>query len=81
MWGALAGPLTILLIATRSTKVEQGYYYTFSSLSASQVFFKFGLLTFIAACHEFAFLSCGELGADNAWMPPGNAFMIFSASH
>lgn len=29
MWSALAGPLTILLIATRFSKVEQGYYYTF----------------------------------------------------
>ena len=65
MWSALAGPLTILLIATRFTKIEQGYYYTFSSLLALQVFFELGLLTVLAqfAAHEFAFLSWGEKGA------------------
>jgi O-antigen/teichoic acid export membrane protein len=64
VWGALAGPVTILLIATRFTKVEQGYYYTFSSLLALQVFFELGLLTVLAqfAAHEFAFLSWSEKG-------------------
>lgn len=64
MWSALAGPLTILLIATRFSKVEQGYYYTFSSLLALQVFFELGLLTVLAqfAAHEFAFLTWGEKG-------------------
>lgn len=64
MWSALAGPLTIILIATRFSKVEQGYYYTFSSLLALQVFFELGLLTVLAqfAAHEFAFLSWGEKG-------------------
>jgi O-antigen/teichoic acid export membrane protein len=64
MWSALAGPLTILLIATRFSKVEQGYYYTFSSLLALQIFFELGLLTVLAqfAAHEFAFLSWGEKG-------------------
>lgn len=64
MWSALAGPVTILLIATRFSKVEQGYYYTFSSLLALQVFFELGLLTVLAqfAAHEFAFLSWGKKG-------------------
>jgi len=64
IWSALAGPLTILLIATRFSKIEQGYYYTFSSLLALQVFFELGLLTVLAqfAAHEFAFLSWGEKG-------------------
>ena len=64
MWSALAGPLTILLIATRFSKVEQGYYYTFSSILALQVFFELGLLTVLAqfAAHEFAFLSWGDNG-------------------
>lgn len=64
MWSALAGPLTILLIATRFSKVEQGYYYTFSSLLALQVFFELGLLTVLAqfAAHEFAFLEWGKKG-------------------
>lgn len=64
MWSALAGPLTILLIATRFSKVEQGFYYTFSSILALQVFFELGLLTVLAqfAAHEFAFLLWGEKG-------------------
>ncbi|MBV5329625.1 MAG: hypothetical protein JZU65_18690, partial [Chlorobium sp.] len=64
MWSVLAGPLTILLIATRFSKIEQGYYYTFSSVLALQVFFELGLLTVLAqfAAHEFAFLSWGEKG-------------------
>lgn len=64
IWGALAGPVTIILIATRFSKVEQGYYYTFSSLLALQIFFELGLLTVMAqfAAHEFAFLSWGEKG-------------------
>lgn len=64
MWSALAGPVTILLIATRFSGVEQGYYYTFSSLLALQVFFELGLLTVLAqfAAHEFAFLLWGEKG-------------------
>jgi len=64
IWSALAGPLTILLIATRFSKIEQGYYYTFSSLLTLQIFFELGLLTVLAqfAAHEFAFLSWGEKG-------------------
>lgn len=64
MWSAFAGPLTILLIATRFSKIEQGYYYTFSSVLALQIFFELGLLTVLAqfAAHEFAFLSWGEKG-------------------
>lgn len=64
MWSALAGPLTIILIATRFSKVEQGYYYTFSGLLALQFFFELGLLTVLAqfAAHEFAFLSWGKKG-------------------
>lgn len=64
MWSAFAGPLTILLIATNFSKVEQGYYYTFSSLLALQIFFELGLLTVLAqfAAHEFVYLSWGEKG-------------------
>lgn len=63
-WSALAGPLTIVLIATRLSTIEQGYYYTFSSLLALQVFFELGLITVLAqfSAHEFAFLSWGEKG-------------------
>jgi O-antigen/teichoic acid export membrane protein len=64
LWSAFAGPLTILLIATRFSKIEQGYYYTFSSLLALQVFFELGLLTVLSqfAAHEFASLYWGDKG-------------------
>ena len=67
MWSVFAGPVTLLLIVTRFSKVEQGYYYTFSSLLALQIFFELGLLTVMAqfAAHEFAFLSWGEKGIIN----------------
>ncbi|HKG69983.1 MAG TPA: hypothetical protein VKA92_14010 [Segetibacter sp.] len=49
----------IILISLFLTKAQQGYYYTFNSMLAMQVFFELGLgavLTQVIA-HEFAFLS------------------------
>lgn len=64
VWGLFSGPVTIFMIGTRLTKVEQGFYYTISSLLALQLFFELGLMTVIAqfASHEFAHLSWGEKG-------------------
>lgn len=64
VWGLAAGPLTILMVASRMSKEQQGFYYTFSSLLALQIFFELGLTTVIAqfASHESAFL---------AWTPTG----------
>jgi hypothetical protein len=60
----LAGPLTIVFIATKFTKEQQGFYYTFASLLALQVFFELGLTTVIAqfASHEFTNLNWGYKG-------------------
>lgn len=57
-WSALAGPATMLVIAHWLTAVEQGFYYTFSSVLALQVFVELGLVTVIVqvASHEWAFL-------------------------
>lgn len=65
VWSLLAGPVTILMIATRLSKVQQGFYYTIGSLLAMQIFFELGLMTVIAqfASHEFAQLSWGPDGA------------------
>jgi hypothetical protein len=68
-WAALAGPITMLLIAASLTKVQQGYYFTFASLLALQVFFELGLVTVLAqfVSHEFVSLSwgvCGEIVGD-----------------
>lgn len=65
VWGLAAGPLTILMVATRMSKEQQGFYYTFSSLLALQIFFELGLTTVIAqfASHESAFLTWTSSGA------------------
>jgi hypothetical protein len=63
-WSVLAGPLTIVFIATKFTKEQQGFYYTFASLLALQIFFELGLMTVIAqfASHEFTNLKWCDNG-------------------
>lgn len=55
---ALGGLVTIFLIASFMTKEEQGFYYTFASVLAIQIFFELGLggiiVQFVA--HEMAHL-------------------------
>lgn len=67
VWRIVAGPVTILLIGSRLTKVEQGFYYTISSLLALQLFFELGLMTVMAqfASHEFIHLTWGKRGKIN----------------
>jgi O-antigen/teichoic acid export membrane protein len=50
------GIVSIVFIAGYLTKVEQGYYYTFGSILAIQVFFELGLSGIITqfVAHEFA---------------------------
>ena len=64
VWALLAGPLTMLLVANRFSPEQQGYYYTFSSLLALQIFFDMGLLFVISqfVSHEFVHLSWGGRG-------------------
>ncbi|HEY9124827.1 MAG TPA: hypothetical protein VIO15_10845, partial [Bacteroidales bacterium] len=54
----VGGILSIVLIATHLNTVQQGFYYTFASLLALQVFFELGLSTLITqyAAHEVAHL-------------------------
>jgi hypothetical protein len=63
-WSVLAGPITMILIALSLSKIEQGYYFTFASLLALQVFFELGLVTVITqfVSHEFVSLSWGDHG-------------------
>ena len=60
--GVICGPATAYFIATRFSKDVQGYYYTFNSLLALQVFVELGLGTVIIqfASHEWAHLSLRE---------------------
>lgn len=63
-WGVAAGPITILVIAIFYSSEQQGFYYTFGSLLAMQIFFELGLTgvltTFVS--HEFANLQWTENG-------------------
>ena len=58
-WGIIAGPITMLIIVLRFSREEQGFYYTFSSILAMQVFFELGLMYVISqfASHEFVHLT------------------------
>jgi len=64
-WQFLAGPVTMLLIAVYFTPELQGYYYTFWSLLALQLFFDlaFGVVVLNVASHEWAKLRLDERGA------------------
>ena len=41
-WSLLSGPITILLLTTFFSPKVQGYYYTFGSVLALQVFLELG---------------------------------------
>ncbi|AUH52561.1 hypothetical protein CXB49_18040 [Chromobacterium sp. ATCC 53434] len=67
-WTVLAGFATLYLISTHLNKAEQGFYYTFSSILALQIFFELGFSGIIAqfASHEMARLRWqgGDLAGD-----------------
>lgn len=52
----VGGLLTVLMVSQFLSKQEQGYYYTFSSILAVQIFFELGLSGIIVqfAAHEMA---------------------------
>ncbi len=65
VWSVIAGPLTALLITIKFTPEYQGYYYTFASLLAMQIFVELGLGTVIIqfASHEWSKLRIAEDGS------------------
>jgi hypothetical protein len=64
LWGILSGIITIIIVAKFLTPVEQGFYYSFSSILAFQMLFELGMGMVITqfASHEMAFLN---------WSPNG----------
>jgi len=64
IWQICAAPVTAILIATRFTPEVQGYYYTFASLLALQVFVQLGLGRVVIqfASHEWSKLSINKSG-------------------
>lgn len=63
-WQTIAGLCSIVVIAKYFSPIEQGYYYTFASILALQIFFELGLTYVVMqfASHEMALLT---------WMPNG----------
>ena len=59
-----AGIISIFFITTFLTGVEQGFYYTFGSLLAMQVFFELGLTSIMTqfVAHEVSHLKLNEEG-------------------
>jgi len=57
-WSSIAGFITVLLVARFLTPIEQGFYYTFGSIVAAQIFFELGLTSVLlhSASHEGAHL-------------------------
>lgn len=57
-WGILAGAITLVLLPLWLSPTQQGYYYTFASLLALQIFFELGLSQVIIhmVSHEAAHL-------------------------
>lgn len=63
-WQIVAGGVMVLLIPLWLGKVEQGYYYTFASVLALQVFFELGMNQVIIqlVSHDFAHVSVADDG-------------------
>lgn len=64
VWQGGSGLVTLWFVATHLTQIEQGWYYTFTSLTAIQIVFDMGLSTVLiqTAAHEFSGLSWGPNG-------------------
>ena len=64
IWTMVAGALTIFLIATKLSPVNQGYYFTFISFLTMQSFFELSMYLVIIqfASHEWAHLNMATDG-------------------
>ncbi len=63
-WRAIGGLISVLLVAKFLTPETQGYYYTFQSLIALQVFVELGLVVVVVnfTSHEWTKLQLNEEG-------------------
>lgn len=63
-WRLASGPITLILIAKYFSKEAQGYYFTFASLMALQIFIELGLGSVIInfSSHEWSNLQLNEKG-------------------
>ncbi|ARB86061.2 MULTISPECIES: hypothetical protein [Yersinia] len=64
LWSIFAGGILIILIPFSMSESEQGYFFTFSSLIAMQVFFELGFNFVVVQLvgHEMAHVTCKKNG-------------------
>lgn len=64
LYRLISGPLMLLFIPLYLTQIEQGYWYTFTSVAALAVFADLGFSNIILqfAAYEFAFLKFNSDG-------------------
>ena len=64
-WQFVAGPVTLWLIADYFSAEVRGYFYTFSSVLAIQLFFELGLHTILVnqVSHQWALLRLTDEGS------------------
>ena len=62
VWKIIAGPILLIAIPLFMTSIEQGYWYTFTSIAALAIFADLGFTTIILqfVAHEFAHLRFSE---------------------
>ncbi|MGM9476208.1 lipopolysaccharide biosynthesis protein [Pedobacter sp. GSP4] len=79
---ACGGVFSVVFIAKFLSSTEQGYYYTFSSILALQIFFELGLSSIITqyASHEFAHLEIknGKILGDEIHISRLSSLLRFS---
>ena len=82
LWRVVAGPALLLSIPIFLTAVEQGYWYTFTSIAALSVFADLGFSTIILqfTAHEFAklnFTDDGKVDGDEEYLWRLASFLRF----
>lgn len=84
LWGMSSGLISMWLISRYLTPLEQGFYYTFASILAFQIFFELGVGHVIMqfASHEAAHLrwsAAGVLEGDDVALSRLRSFFVLQA--
>lgn len=80
IWQGLAGLLTVLIITTTLTSIQQGWYYTFVSIAALYSIFEMGLSTAILQITAQMFVRLHWLNGGRVSGENGSEFISFHES-
>jgi O-antigen/teichoic acid export membrane protein len=83
LWSIVSGATLIFLIPHTLTTIEQGYYFTFTSLLATQVFFELGLNSVVMQIvgHEMAHLTMTGNGLQGSPVHRNRLFSLINLLH